>query len=102
MKSDYRDEYQVIVYPVGWMRVWKDPLCGEWRGEWRRMLDAIRKRRWRTVRNMFNGYLAEAQYTSMIHYRCGTGWTKRRALADLGRHLAELNAETRRSDVGWQ
>lgn len=87
------DEHQIIVYPVGWLAAFCNPNGHEEiRGEWRRMVDAIRKRRWRAVRNMFNGYLAEVQHSSMLHTRCGHGWTKRRALSDLGRHLGEMNA----------
>lgn len=45
-----------------------------------------RARRWREVKNSFNGYLAEHR---TLGTRCGSGWTKRRALTDLYGHLAE-------------
>lgn len=89
--SDPVNEPQIIVYPVGWMAVWRSRVSHNWRGEWRRMVDYIKRRHWEAVRNMFNGYLAEVQYSSMHHTRCGHGWTKRRALSDLGRHLGEMN-----------
>ena len=86
-------EPRIDVYPVGWMAVWRDPIGTEFRGEWRRMVDNIKRRRWRAVRNMFNGYLAEPVGVSMLWHRCGHGWTKRRALADLARHLQEVNPD---------
>lgn len=45
-----------------------------------------RQRNWRAVRGAFDGWLAEHAYAGT---RAGHGWTRRRALADLQRHLAE-------------
>ncbi len=41
----------------------------------------------------FNGFLAEpTQYPESLRWtRCGHAWTRRRALADLHRHLEEMN-----------
>ena len=44
----------------------------------------IRERNWRAVRNHFDGWRAEHAYAGT---RAGHGWTRRRALADLRRHL---------------
>lgn len=52
----------------------------------------IQHRNWRSVRNYFNGYLAELAYSDLRHTRCGRGWTKRAALSDLGRHLGSENS----------
>jgi hypothetical protein len=43
---------------------------------------------WRT-RGYWNGYLAEP-VTRGGWQRCGHGWTKRRALKDLERHMARI------------
>ena len=80
---------QITVYPVGWLEAWKHRRL---RSTWRYVKSQAHKRNWRAVKNTFNGYLAEVQYSTMHHRRAGHGWTKRRALSDLGRHLGELNA----------
>lgn len=43
---------------------------------------------WRSIRMQFNGWHAEHAYAGT---RVGHGWTKRRALADLRRHLDSLD-----------
>lgn len=49
----------------------------------------IRSRDWRALKNTFNGYLAEPDVFPPGDYRrrCGTGWTKARALRSLERRL---------------
>lgn len=81
-------EWQITIYPVGWLQAWKERRLLPY---WSYAKTQARKGNWRAVRNGFNGYLAEVQFSSMRHTRCGHGWTRRRALADLGRHLGELN-----------
>jgi hypothetical protein len=51
------------------------------------------RKNWRAVRQSFNGYLAEIDYppTGLNFTRCGTGWTRRRAVRSLGQRLAEDN-----------
>jgi hypothetical protein len=44
-------------------------------------------RNWGAVRSALNGYLAEPNMPIEFD-RCGHGWTRRRALRDLERHLA--------------
>lgn len=44
-------------------------------------------RGWRR-RNHWHGYHAEPCNENLPFTRCGVGWTKRRALADLRRHMA--------------
>lgn len=46
----------------------------------------IKQRRWRELKNTFNGYLAEPTPFPEHMHRCGSGWTKRRALRSLERH----------------
>lgn len=83
------NEHQIVVYPVG---LFSDLKRQRLRSGLRYLRYQAQRGNWRSVGNYFNGYLAEAQYTSMRHTRCGHGWTKRRALSDLGRHLGEMNA----------
>lgn len=80
----------IEAYPVG---LFSDIKRRRLRTGLRYMLEQARKRNWRAVRNYFNGYLAEWHYCppGVVHYRCGKGWTKRRALRDLGRHIVESN-----------
>jgi hypothetical protein len=49
----------------------------------------IRARNWRALKNTFNGYLAEPDEFPPGDYRrrCGTGWTRRRAMRSLYRRL---------------
>jgi len=49
----------------------------------------VRDRDWRALKNTFNGYLAEPTEFPAGEYRrrCGTGWTKRRALRSLQRRM---------------
>ena len=101
----------VDVYPVGWLaallglwRTWTttpgrwtaDQIAAARRHAWVRLQGeaqlSIRlagKREWRPLRNLFNGYLAEPDEFPAGDYRrrCGTGWTKRRALRSLHRRL---------------
>lgn len=52
------------------------------------------RRKWREVRNYFNGYLAEWHYPpeGMRYKRCGRGWSRKAALRDLAKHIVESNA----------
>lgn len=86
------------VYPVGLWRDWRQyraspprrrragraavrrsvatPVRYAWRGEWRQ------------AKNHLNGWLAEPDPFPPQLVRCGSGWTRRRALRDLDRRLA--------------
>lgn len=55
----------------------------------RYLIRQARRRNWRAVKNAFNGYLAEHR---TLGSRCGHGWTRRRALRGLYRHLAGMEA----------
>jgi hypothetical protein len=48
----------------------------------------IRSRDWRALKSTFNGYLAEPYHWPQdgTLTRCGSGWTRRRALRSLRRH----------------
>lgn len=87
-----RERY-IDVYRVGllWALVfdWRAlTLSGRWGGktwhEIKTVAEAARKRNWRRVRQSFHGWHAEHEYAGT---RCGVGWTAKRALKDLRRHL---------------
>lgn len=98
---------EIDVYPVGWLagiqRAWRyfthpnPPPCGRRQGwrELRRCWDytvrQAQRRNWRAVKNHFNGYLAEPREFPPGDYRrrCGSGWTKARALRSLARRLPD-------------
>lgn len=82
------NEPQITIYPVG---LFSDLKRRRLRSGIRYLWHQAQRGKWRAVGNYFNGYLAEVQYSSMHHFRAGHGWTKRRALSDLGRHLGEVN-----------
>lgn len=53
----------------------------------------LRRRNWRAARMALNGYLAEpSQYPGRLR-RCGSGWTRRRAMASLVRHARRSGVE---------
>jgi hypothetical protein len=58
--------------------------------EVRYLLRQAKAHNWRAIRNSFNGFLAEHRYAGT---RCGHAWTRKRALADLRRHLDQIAAE---------
>ena len=84
----------VDVYPVGlWseLRQFGRPSPRRIR----RQLHALRypfrqarKGNWRAAKNYFNGYLAEPASWPPGLTRCGSGWTRRRALRDLAVRVA--------------
>ncbi len=80
----------IEAYPVG---LFLDIKRRRLRTGIRYVVEQARRRNWRAVRNYFNGYLAEWHYCppGVAHTRCGKGWTKRRALRDLGRHIIDSN-----------
>lgn len=91
---------EIDVYPVGWLAVLlglgrslrarhRQAIAfslGKIRYQWRLTVDRARAGKWREIRNSFNGYLAEHH---ALGSRAGHGWTKKRALRDLNRHLDE-------------
>lgn len=81
----------IEAYPVGLLSDIKSRRV--WRGIRGDLFPQIKRRKWRAVRNYFNGYLAEWHYPpeAVRHYRCGRGWTKRAAIRRLGIHIAKSN-----------
>ncbi len=71
----------VDIYPVGLFHDWKNKRV---RQGLKRVLRHIKRGEFRNAKNYFNGYLAEHEFKGT---RCGTGWTKRRAMKDLVHHL---------------
>jgi hypothetical protein len=90
----------VDIYPVGLfaaLQLWAN--TPNRREAWRRLLYDVRAhglrqlldRNWRGLRRwLTNGYLAEPAEWPDGLTRCGTGWTRGRALRDLQRRTAAL------------
>ena len=84
----------ISVYPVGFYRDLKQLRRAFQLKDWLGVRHRVRwiTRSWR-MRSYWNGYLAEVDYpTALLHRTCGHGWTKRRALSSLGRHLGADNS----------
>ena len=67
--------------PAARQRAWRNL-----RGLAARMWGYARAGRWRELKNILNGYLAEPTPFPEGVRRCGSGWTRRRALRSLHRH----------------
>lgn len=63
--------------------------------EIKHLVGLIVARKWHHLRNHLNGYLAEPTPWPAGLKRCGSGWTRRRALADLRRRIAAITPEQR-------
>lgn len=88
MKTDGID-----VYPVGVLAAWQHRrMPGKIRYELRYLRERFAKREWRAIRMSFGGYHAEIDSPWLLK-RCGHGWTKRRAVNDLMRHMADIICE---------
>jgi len=88
---------EVDVYPVGVLDdllfAYRAIRLGRFREGYRKLRSSARYAigharagNWRSVRNSFNGYLAEPRDWPDGLKGCGSGWTKRRALRSLRRH----------------
>lgn len=91
MNADSHVEPSTIsIYPVGVLAAIKHRRV---QSEYRYIRTQVAARKWRAVRQSFNGYLAEIDYppSALIHNHCGHGWTKRRAARRLGEYLARDN-----------
>ncbi len=53
----------------------------------------LRHRQWRSARSYLNGWLAEPTDWPEGLTRCGSGWTRGRALRDLQRRIAAATPE---------
>lgn len=87
---------QIDVYPVGVLAdlrfAYRAIRFGRFReGYWklrsqaRRIIERARAGNWRSVRQSFNGYLAEPTPFPEGLKGCGSGWTRKRALRSLRR-----------------
>lgn len=79
---------EIDVYPVGWLRDWQSGH--RWRRPMRYLWRQVKAGHWRDAKNTFNGYLAEPVSWPDGLRRCGSGWTKARALKSLDRLMSEL------------
>jgi hypothetical protein len=78
----------VTIYPVGlWLEARETRRRKRWCFHFKSMWRQIKRREWRNVKNSFNGYLAEPDIFPHGLHRCGSGWTRRRALRDLQRRV---------------
>lgn len=96
----------VDVYPVGIQYdLWVSARMlrrGMWGLAWMQIRNMLRLLRARVQRNRFrvlklylNGHLAEPYTWPKGLKLCGTGWTKKRALADLRRKMLDAGWESR-------
>lgn len=92
----------IDVYPVGWLSALRRAWAGVRRGNgsesrWYWFSSPLRQQlqfdlhraregNWRAVRQSLNGFLAEPQPWPTGLRRCGSGWTRKRALRSLARH----------------
>jgi hypothetical protein len=82
----------VDIYPVG---VLTELIRGNRTKEYRTSLRSIRRtikrefknRDWHALKSSFNGFLAKPDVMPGKLTRCGSGWTRRRALKDLQRRV---------------
>lgn len=79
----------VDIYPVGfWLDVKTAWRCKTWsRLHLETIFRHVRKHEWRSLKNHFNGYLAEPDVMPGKLRRCGSGWTRKRALRNLKRRV---------------
>lgn len=66
----------------------------------RLLWDWARVGNWRAVKNSFNGYLAEPVAFPAGLRRCGSGWTRKRALRSLARHARKAANRRGSADRG--
>lgn len=95
-------EDKVDVYPVGVLAailsVWRilhahhtdfdrwAEIRRIFRIEWHYLTRRARHGQWHEIRMSFNGYLAEPRNFPPHMRRCGSGWTRDRAIRSLRRH----------------
>lgn len=87
-------ERGIGTYPVGLLG---DIQRRKFRYGFNYLVERVRERNWRSVRNYFNGYLAEWHYPprELTMHRCGSGWTRRAALRSLGKNIVRDNLSDR-------
>jgi len=77
-------KFPATVGPPPWS--WRISRAGySLRHLWRTVIRQTRRRQWRDLKNTFNGYLAEPYHFPPGMTRCGTGWTRGRALRSMVR-----------------
>lgn len=79
------DVYRVGIFDHVHHHGWREGV----RREWRFLRTVTAERNWRAVKNSFNGWLAEPTPWPDGLNRCGSGWTRRRAVASLRRQCAK-------------
>lgn len=91
------EEHGIGTYPVGWLESIQRTITTKkltfLLREWDYCVYQARRGDWHAVRQTFNGYLAEWHYPPDGAYqtRCGSGWTRKRALRSAGYHIMKAN-----------
>lgn len=80
-----------FLYCVGWLAALrsKGRRWEQLKREWRYCVRQAKARKWRAVKNSFNGWMYEPSPWPSSARRCGTGWTKARAVRSFYRHMAK-------------
>lgn len=82
------EQQQEWLYAVGWLAALRRPgiwRLRELRREWRYCVEQAKAGNWRAVRMTFNGWMYEPDPWPEDARRCGTGWTKGRAVRSFAR-----------------
>jgi hypothetical protein len=90
---------EIDIYPVGvldtiqtsikYLRAGRiEPARAKIRSQIKYLKTMLRRKNISAVKNSFNGYLAEPKNWPEGLTRCGTGWTKKRALKSLNRRMS--------------
>lgn len=78
----------VDIYPVGlWAEVQNSWRSRKYKFHFKSMWRQFKRHEFRNFKNSFNGYLAEPDVFTGKLRRCGSGWTRKRALRDLQRRV---------------
>lgn len=84
---------RIEVYPVGVLADLRHAWVDKWHARTylryarQSVVRHIRNRQWRKLKNDFNGFLAEPTPWPDGVTRCGSGWTRKRALRSLRRQV---------------
>jgi hypothetical protein len=82
----------VDIYPVGVLtELIRGRRTKQYRASLRNIIRVIKRdveyRKWHALKSSFNGFLAEPDVMPGKLTRCGSGWTRKRALKDLQRRV---------------
>ncbi len=98
-------EYRIDIYPVGVLKTLQYCISAVKHGEYRiarnrfkyqlkTLWRHIKGRRWHTLKCQFNGYLCELTPWPEDVKRCGSGWTKMRAIKSMIKQVDKAGLTT--------